>query len=100
MHEEGVAFGGFLGKNARSEGVDGVGQSHLRFSAIDGGVGGGVENHVRRRAADEVARLIGIGEIDGLAIDSDDGANGGKETFKLAAELTSVANNENARLHR
>jgi hypothetical protein len=69
-----------------------VGQSHLRLSAIDGGIGGSVENHVGRRAADKVARLIGIGEIDGLAIDGNDVTDGGKETLELAAELAGVAN--------
>ena len=100
MDEERVTLGGFFGENARSEGIDGVSQRHLRLSAIDGSVGGGVENDIGRGAADEVARLIGIGEIDGFAIDSDDGPDIGKTLFKLAAKLAGVANDQNARNSR
>ena len=45
---------------------------------------------------DECARLIGIGEIEGLAIDSDDWANTGEDFLKLAAELAGIADDENA----
>ena len=100
MDEEGVAFCCFLGKDARSEGVDGVCQSHLRLSAIDGGVGGGVEDNVGRGAAHQSAGLVGIGKIDGLSIDGDDGAYAGEDAFQLAAKLAGVADDENAGISR
>ena len=44
VDEERVALDGLFGEDAGREGVDGVGESHLGLGAIDGGVGGGVEN--------------------------------------------------------
>ena len=100
VNEKGVALAGFFGENARRLLVDGVGEIALGFGAIDGGVGGGVENEIGRGAADQSAGLIGIGEIDGFAIDGDDGADAGKDAFQLAAKLAGVADDENAGICR
>ena len=64
-----------------------MGQSHLRLGAIDGGVGGGVENHVGRGAANKFASLIGIGKIDGFAIDGNDGTNAGKDAVRARGRV-------------
>ncbi len=61
VNEQGVALTGFFGEYARRLLVDGVSEISLRFGAIDGSVGGSVENNVGRGAANEGAGLIGIG---------------------------------------
>ena len=94
VDEKGVAPEGFFGEDARRLLVDGVGKIALGLGAIDGGVGGGVENDIGRGAANQLAGLLGIGEIDGFAIDGDDGADAGKDFFELAAELAGVADDE------
>jgi len=78
-------------------GVDGHGQIGLGFGAIDGGVGGCIENDFRVGAANEIAYLIGNSQIDGFAIDGDDGSATGKGALELAADLPGCANDENAR---
>ena len=77
-----------------------MGKRRLGFGAIDGGVSGGIENEVGRGAADEGAGLIGIGEIDGFAIDGDDGTDAGKDAFQFAAKLAGIADDENAGISR
>jgi len=68
----------------------------LGFGAIDSSVGSGVENEVGLSAADEGAGLIGIGEVDGFAVDGDDGADAGKDSFQFAAKLAGVTDDQNA----
>ncbi len=100
MDKERVSLGGFFGKNAWSESVDGVSLSHIRLGAIDGGVSSGIENDVGCCAANEIPRLIGVGEIDRLAIDSDDGSDIRENPFEFATKLAGVANDQNAGISR
>src|SRR5208337_638269 len=96
MDEEGVARVGFFGENARRLLVDGVSKIVLALGAVDSGVGGGVENDIGRGAVNQLTGLFGIGEIDGFAVDTDDGADAGKDLLELAAELSGVADDEDA----
>ena len=100
VNEQRVALARLFGENARRLRVDGVGELAFGFGAIDGGVGGGVENEIGRGTANQSAGLIGIGQIDGLAIDGNDGTDAGKDAFQLAAELAGVADDENAGISR
>ena len=68
VDEKGVAPAGFFGEDARRLLVDGVGKIALGLGAVDGGVGGGVENDIGRGAANQLTGLFGIGEIDGFAL--------------------------------
>ena len=96
MNQKRVALESFFGEDARRLLVDGEGEVALGFCAVDGSVGCGVENEVGGGAIDKSSSLIGVGEIDRFAIDCDNGAGAGEDALKLAAELTGIANNEDA----
>ena len=53
---------GFFGEDARRLGVDGESKIVFDFGAIDGSVGGGVQNDIGRDAANQSAGLLGIGK--------------------------------------
>ena len=61
VNKERVTLKRLFGEDARRLLVDGVGEIALRFGAIDGSVGGSVENEIGRGAANQSAGLIGIG---------------------------------------
>ena len=96
VDKKGVAPEGFFGEDTWRLLVDGVGEIALGFGAIDRSVGGSVQNDIGRVAANQVASLLGIGEVDGFAVNSDNGAESGKDLFELATELAGVADDEDA----
>ena len=87
---------GFFGEDARRLFVDGVGKIALALGAVNGGVGGGVENDIGRGAANQLTGFFGIGQVDGFAVDADDGAVAGEDLLELAAELSGVADDEDS----
>ena len=51
MHQPGAEFGDLGGQHLGCERVEGVRQIGVTFSLVDGGVGGGVDDHIRAHIA-------------------------------------------------
>jgi hypothetical protein len=72
VDEERAKFFRFIGEDSRCIAVDAHGEGGFGFSAINGRVGGGVQNYIGTRFADGRANLVCVAEVAGCPRVRDD----------------------------
>jgi hypothetical protein len=96
VDEKGAEALRFFGEYAWSLSIDGGCGFPVGLGAIDGGVGGGVEDDVWLDGTNDAANLSRIGEVELAAIATDDFTVASESAHKLAPDLTSHAGYQNA----
>ena len=87
------------GKYARSKGIDGANELRLALGLIDGGIGSGIDDHIRSGIAHGLRNIVQTGEVATLLpainVQRDQLAQGRKTALQFPAYLTTFTKQQN-----
>ena len=95
MQQRGAGLRTGAGEHARRFGIGREGGLGLGLGAVDGGVGGGVDHHLRAQAGERGADGRRVGKVQRGAGQTDR-LGSGQALGQLAAQLAAGAGDENA----
>ena len=98
MHQQGVQPPGFLRQDAGRRGVDGQRQLGLRFGAVHGRIGGGIDDDLRPRGPYHGRDPAGVGKIEPGPVEREHLAQRCQRAFQLVSDLA-VASGQQDALH-
>ena len=87
MHEDGIEALRFLCEDSRRDRVDRLRELGLALRAIDGGVGGGVDDRLRRNRAHGLAQAVGLREVEAAPVETDHFTERRERAGELPADL-------------